>query len=71
MLYDTEDGLMKNELISGAAQSSILGPDIWNIFYDGILFTEMSKGTFLIGYVDDIAAVSDAAHLGNASSLAT
>lgn len=41
------------ELTSGAAQGSILGPDIWNIFYDGILRMTVPEGTFLVGYVDD------------------
>ena len=49
LVYDTDDGPKKKELTSGAAQGSILGPDIWNISYDGILRMDMSGGTFLIG----------------------
>ena len=77
LVYDTDDGSKKKELTSRAAQRSILGPDIWNISYDGILRMDMPEGTFLIGYADDIAAiiiarcggVADAAQPGDASSL--
>ena len=58
--YDTEDGPIKREITSGAAQGSMLGPDIWNVFYDGILRMEMPEGTFLVGYADDIAVVIEA-----------
>ena len=35
----------------------MLGPDIWNVSYDGILRMEMPEGAFLVGYADDIAVV--------------
>ena len=43
-------------ITSGAALGSILGPDLWNVNYDGILRQDMPEGTFLVGYTDDIAA---------------
>ena len=45
LLYVTEDGQVRKELTSGAAQGSILDPDIRNIFYDWILRMEMREGT--------------------------
>ncbi|KAJ8980479.1 hypothetical protein NQ317_013232 [Molorchus minor] len=38
-------------------KGSILGPDLWNISYDGILKMEVPRNTFLVGYADDIATV--------------
>lgn len=57
LIYDTLDGLRRKQITSGAAQGSILGPDLWNISYDGILQMEMPENTSLIGYADDIVAV--------------
>jgi len=42
---------------AGAAQGSILGQDLWNISYDGILRLDLPEDCFLVGYADDIAAV--------------
>ena len=57
IVYDTEQGRIKRQITSGAAQGSMLGPDIWNVSYDGILRMEMPEGAFLVGYADDIAVV--------------
>lgn len=57
LIYDTCDGQREKQITSGAAQGSILGPDLWNITYDGILRIEMPENTYLIGYADDLAAV--------------
>lgn len=57
LIYDTTAGERRVEITSGAAQGSILGPDLWNASYDGILRLEMPEDTFLVGYADDIAAV--------------
>ena len=57
LVYDTYDGPKQKQITSGAAQGSILGRDIWNAFYDGILRMDMPENTFLVGYADDIAAV--------------
>ena len=55
--YDTADGPCSREITGGVAQGSILGPDLWNAFYDGILQMEMPDDTFLVAYADDVAAV--------------
>lgn len=57
LTYNTIEGPRKMQITSGAAQGSILGPDLWNASYDGILKIQMPEGTFLVGYADDIAAV--------------
>lgn len=55
--YNTREGIREHIVTSGAAQGSILGPDLWNVSYDEILKIEMPADTFLVGYADDIAAV--------------
>lgn len=55
--YNTKQGIRSMQVTSGAAQGSILGPDLWNASYDEILKIEMPEDTFLVGYADDIAAV--------------
>nr|AMS38369.1 hypothetical protein [Bactrocera tryoni] len=57
LLYETKEGSRQIAVTSGAAQGSILGPDLWNISYDAILKLEMPDESYLIGYADDIAAV--------------
>ena len=53
-------------IISIATQRSILGHDLWNVNYDGILRENKSEGTFLVGYADNIAAVITARNMEEA-----
>lgn len=56
--YDTTEGQRTTEVTGGAAQGSVLGPDIWNDSYDELLdIPEMPGDTFLVGYADDAAVV--------------
>lgn len=57
LIYDTNDGRRRKEISSGAAQGSILGPDLWNMIYDDILQIEMPDDTHLVAFADDVAAV--------------
>ena len=54
-MYETLQGKKSRKVTAGAAQGSVLGPDLWNIFYYGILRLEPADGCFMIGYADDIA----------------
>jgi len=53
--YDTLDGKRQRMLSAGIAQGSVLGPDLWNAFYDGLLRLNFPTGVSLIGYADDVA----------------
>lgn len=66
LMYETSDGWKKIRVTSGAAQGSILGPDLWNVTYDSLLRTEMPDESFLVGYADDVAAVVSARNVNQA-----
>lgn len=55
--YDTADGPRTMAITSGAAQGSILGPDLWNVFYDSLLRTQMPDESRMVGYADDVAVL--------------
>ena len=57
LIYETREGTRTMDVTSGAAQGSILGPDLWNVAYDSLLRSEMPEETVLVGYADDVAAL--------------
>lgn len=57
LTYETTDGRRQKKLTAGVAQGSILGPDFWNVMYDGLLRLDMPTDTCLTAYADDVAAV--------------
>lgn len=57
LVFETTQGQRRKRLTSGVAQGSALGPDLWNVVYDGILTLEMPEGAKLVGFADDIAAI--------------
>jgi len=44
----------------GVPQGSVIGPLLWNIFYDDLLRLEQPNGMQLVGFADDIAIVGTA-----------
>lgn len=63
---ETSEGWWTKEVTSGAAQGSILGPDLWNIAYDSLLRLEMPDDVKVVGYADDVAAVITARNVESA-----
>lgn len=41
----------------GVPQGSVLGPLLWNVFYDGVLHVHLPDGAHLTAYADDLALV--------------
>lgn len=66
LIYETNEGQQRIGITSGAAQGSILGPDLWNVAYDSLLRTEMPDECLLVGYADDVAALVAARTLDQA-----
>jgi len=66
LMYENGEKKYVKQTTAGAAQGSILGPELWNISYDDILRTEMPSDTYLVGYADDIAAIITARHAEDA-----
>lgn len=65
-MYNTRDGPRRRNVIVGVAQGSILGPDLWNVPYDGVLRIKLPVDAFIIGYADNIAAVVLVKHMDDA-----
>jgi hypothetical protein len=42
----------------GILQGSVLGPTLWNLFYDGLLRMQVPKGVKIIAFADDVAVVA-------------
>jgi len=39
-------------------QGSVLGPTLWNIFYDGILRLPVRRDAKLVAFADDVAVIA-------------
>ena len=57
LIYDTTEGQRSKQITAGAAQGSILSPDLWNVSYDDILRMGMPDDAYLTGYADEVLAV--------------
>lgn len=51
------DGKIK-QVTYGVPQGSVMGPALWNLFYDELLEIQMSPGVRLIAYADDVGVIA-------------
>ena len=56
VLTDQDGRRTRKKITSGVPQGSVLGPTLWNVFYDGVLRLRL-EGVELVAYADDLALV--------------
>ena len=58
VIYLTDEGKQEYIVTASVPRSSVLGPLLWNIMYDGVVRLRLPNGTTIVGFADDIAIVS-------------
>jgi len=51
-------GNITRSIIGEVPKGSLLGPTLWNVFYNDLLRAEVPEGVQPIGFVDDIAVLA-------------
>lgn len=47
-------------MCAGVPQGSVIGPLLWNIYYDSVLRIPLPRGVDIVGFADDLAVVTTA-----------
>lgn len=58
LIGDSTERATSLPVLCGVPQGSVLGPTLWNTFYDAVLKLDVPKGVKLIAFADDLAVVA-------------
>lgn len=58
ILLPGDDAEQEKLMTSEVLQGSILGPTLWNMFYDGLLRLQLSEGVSVVGVSEGVAMVT-------------
>lgn len=71
LVYDTQEGMRCKLITTGAAQGSILGPELWNSSYEDILDMEIPDDSTIIDFTDDVVVEINTLDLEEAQLILT
>ena len=57
VIYEGDNWSLREEMTCGAPQGSRVGLLVWNVMYDDCLRMDLSTGTSIIGFADDVLVV--------------
>lgn len=55
LLIPNDDSQAQKRMTCGVPQGSVLGPTLWNLFYDDLLRLRLPVGAQTVGFADDLA----------------
>ena len=55
--FETSKGNSEKVITAGVSQESLLGADLWNVSYEGVLWIQLPNDCKLIGFADALAVV--------------
>lgn len=55
-----DEGSSSSEVWRGILQGSVIGPDLWNVLYDGLLSIPLTRDVEMVVFAVDIALIATA-----------